>query len=307
MKYQIMIDILFTLLAKRKVSAAHLAGRHDISVRTVYRYIDEMTCAGIPIDVARGANGGIFISDTFKLPKGLMTREEYARAVDAMLAMLDQTGDEVLRAAVEKLSAQMKAEKYDSAISGNILVDSGAWGVERRISDKITAVEKAIEECEALEIDYVGRSGERSRRTVQPYLLIYKQYIWYMYAFCLKRGDFRTFKIGRIRSILTTGEHFEKQPFSRDDIPLSFWPNGENTVEARFSISPEALPFAEEWLGIENVYEREGAFYADVTLPDDESLLGKILSVGAGFEVLSPSELRNRVKKEAEKVAASYK
>ena len=87
MKYQIMIDILFTLLAKRKVSAAYLAGRHDISVRTVYRYIDEMTCAGIPIDVLRGANGGIFISDTFKLPKGLLTREEYARAVDAMLAM----------------------------------------------------------------------------------------------------------------------------------------------------------------------------------------------------------------------------
>ena len=77
-------------------------------------------------------------------------------------------------------------------------------------------------------------------------------------------------------------------------------------MEARFRILKEVLPFAEEWLGIENVYEREGNFYADVTLPDDESLIGKILSAGAGFQVLSPASLADRVKAEAKKIFESY-
>ena len=81
MKFQIMTGILFTLLARRKVKAAYLAKKYDVSVRSIYRYIEEMTVAGIPIDVVRGAQGGIFISDAFTLPKGLLTKEEYQKTL----------------------------------------------------------------------------------------------------------------------------------------------------------------------------------------------------------------------------------
>ncbi len=306
MKYQIMIGILFTLLARRKISAGELAAKYDCSVRSIYRYIEELVVAGVPVDVARGANGGIYISDTFKLPKGFMTREEYARTREAMLAMLGQTGDEALKSAVEKITAQMKTERLDGAISGNILVDSGTWGDERKFSEKLTLMERATEEREALEIDYVARTGEHTKRVILPHLLIYKQRIWYLYAYCRLRKEFRTFKIGRMRSILNTGEHFERLPFEKENIPLSFWRDGENDVEARFEISPATLPFAEEWLGIENVRAVQGKFYADVVLPDDESLLGTILSAGAGLKVLSPASLAARVKEEARRIAETY-
>ena len=157
-----------------------------------------------------------------------------------------------------------------------------------------------------MEIDYVARDGKRTRRVILPHLLVYKQNIWYVYAFCRLREEFRLFKIGRMRSIYLTGETFRSIPFSKKDVPLSFWTDGEKCVEARFRILKEVLPFAEEWLGIENVYEREGNFYADVTLPDDESLIGKILSAGAGFQVLSPASLADRVKAEAKKIFESY-
>ncbi len=88
-----MTEILFILLSKRKVSARELAQRFGVSVRSIYRYIDEMTVSGIPIDVARGASGGIYISDAYKLPKGFMTREEYARAIEAMLTLNEQLND----------------------------------------------------------------------------------------------------------------------------------------------------------------------------------------------------------------------
>ncbi len=306
MKYQHMIDMLFVLLTKRRVSAGELAARYNISVRTVYRYIDEMTVAGIPIDVARGAGGGIYISDAYKLPKGYMTREEYESAIGAMQAMESELGDPALSSAIRKLSAKAKEERQDGAITGNILVDSGTWGSERKFSEKLALLERSIAEKEALEIDYTARGGERTRRVILPHLLVYKQNIWYVYAYCRMRGAFRLFKIGRMRSILKTGEQFAPMPFSRDDVPLSFWTDGERTVEAKFLISPEVLPFAEEWLGIENVHEKDGRFVADVTLPDDESLVEKILSAGAGFKVLSPASLAERVRDEARKIAESY-
>lgn len=306
MKYQTMIDMLFTLLLRRRVSAGELAARYDISVRTVYRYIDEMTVAGIPIDVARGANGGIYISDAYKLPKGYMTREEYDRAIGAMQAMESELHDPALESAIRKLSAKAKEERRDGAITGNILVDSGTWGSERKFSEKLSLLERATAEREALEIDYVARDGKHSRRTILPHLLVYKQNIWYVYAFCRMRGAFRLFKVGRMRSIVKTGEFFEPMPFSRDDVPLSFWTDTQQSVEAKFALSPEVLPFAEEWLGIENVYEADGKYYADAVLPDDDSLVEKILSAGAGFKVLSPASLAERVKQEAKKIIESY-
>ena len=87
MKYQIMIGILFTLLKERRVTATELAAKYEISPRSVYRYIDEMTVAGIPINVARGQYGGIYISDAYMLPRGFLTRAEYDRAIAAMNAM----------------------------------------------------------------------------------------------------------------------------------------------------------------------------------------------------------------------------
>ncbi len=307
MKYQIMIGILFTLLARRKVSAGELAGKYDVSVRSIYRYVDEMTVAGIPIDIARGQNGGIYISDAFKLPKGLMTKEEYSRAIEAMLAMNGQLSDPALESAIRKMTAQMKSEKFDLTLSGNILVDSGSWGDEHRFSEKLSLIERAIEEREPLDIDYYSREGEHTQRRILPHLLVYKQNIWYVYAFCTTRNAFRLFKLGRIRTVLKTGERFERVPFKREDVPLKFWHEGEKSVEARFEISSEALPFAEEWLGVENITRQNGRCFAEVTLPDDESLIGKILSAGSGLKVLSPASLAERIAGEAERIAEGYR
>lgn len=306
MKFQIMLGILFTLLVKRKVSATELAAKYDCSPRSIYRYIDEMTIAGIPIDVSRGANGGIYISDAFKLPKGLLTKDEYGRTIEALLAMYEQLGDATLLSAVQKLSSQAKSEKTDLTFSGNILVDSGTWGDVTRFSEKLSLMERAIEEREALDVDYISREGKHTQRRILPHLLVFKQNIWYVYAFCLARNAFRLFKLGRIRTLNKTGESFERIPFRREDVPLKFWHDETGSVFAAFELSAQALPFAEEWLGIENIVKRENGYFAEVFLPDDESLVPKILSLGAGCKVLAPERLKARVSEEAQNLAKRY-
>ncbi len=306
MKFEIMLGILFTLLERRRTTAPELAAKYGVSTRTVYRYVDEMTIAGVPLDIARGPRGGIYISDAFKLPKGLLTKAEYRKTIDAMLAMNEQTGDADLAAAIGKLSAQVKREKQDLTVSGNILVDSGTWGDSRKFSEKLALVERASESCKALDVDYVSREGIHSHRRIYPHLLVYKQNIWYVYAYCTERDAFRLFKLGRMRSIVETGITFEKLPFNREDIPLNFWHDTNEAVEAVFGISPEALPFAEEWLGIENIRTKDGKHYSEVKLPNDEALIGKILSAGTGFKVISPRSLAEKVQREAELIAKNY-
>ena len=307
MKLVILLEILFDLLAKRKVTASYLAEKHEISARTVYRYIDILSLS-VPIYVKRGRDGGIFISDSYKLPVGFMTKDEYEAAIEALSAIYSHLPEERFLAAKRKLSAQVKAESRDLVLSGElgtILVDGSTWGDTRNFSDKLRLVEESIRDKNILEIEYHARDGEKSHRKIEPHVLVFKQNIWYVYAFCHKQRAFRLFRLGRIFSVLQLQEHFRKRPFKRENIPLNYW-TSEKSVSARFEFVAESFADAQDWLGVENFRQIGEKWYAEVTLPDDEALVRKILSLGAGVKVLSPDDLRQRVKETAAAIAAAY-
>ena len=134
-------------------------------------------------------------------------------------------------------------------------------------------------------------------------MLILKQGVWYVWAFCHTKQDFRTFKIGRIRSATFTGGKFVKREFTRDDVDLDFTYGDEDVVEVTLEIEKTSLADAEEWLGIDNVEPRGNKFYAAVSLPDDDALVNKILSYGGAVKVLSPQSLKERVRAVAQEIA----
>lgn len=305
MKYQIMVKILMLLLSRRKVCAREIAERYEISVRSVYRYIEELCVAGIPIDVARGRYGGLTIADTYRLPVGYFTKDEYTAAVNALTAMSSQVSDEAVLTALEKLQRQIKSERADTSVSGGIIVDGGTWGDTKKFSDKMAVCERAVNESLCLDIDYISRSGEHSRRIIDPHVLIFKQNVWYVYAFCHTKQSFRTFKIGRIKSARFTGKTFEKREISREEIPLNFGYRSEELIELVLEIDKEKLPDAEEWIGIDNIEPRGKKFVAEVSVPDDDGLVSKILGFGGGVKVVSPATLREKVIAAANNIIAT--
>lgn len=306
MKYQIMFKILMLLLSKRKITAKEIAERYEISVRSVYRYVEELNVCGVPVDVARGRYGGLTIADTFRLPNGYFTREEYAAAINALQAMAGQVHSESLISALEKLECRQKNERADISVSGNIIVDGGTWGDAKKFSDKMQVVEQAVNGCKSLMIDYISREGEHSRRVIDPHVLIFKQNVWYVYAFCHTKQEFRTFKIGRIKKASFTGGVFAKKEIRRSEIPLDFYYPVDKLVPVTLEIEKSSLADAEEWLGIDNIEPRGKSFIAEVTLPDDNQLVGKILSYGGAVKVLSPLNLKEKVISAAQDIAAQY-
>lgn len=305
MKYQIMIKMLTMLMSRRKVTAKEIADRYDISVRSVYRYVEELNVSGVPVDVVRGRYGGICISDTFRLPSGYFTRGEYAAAINALEAMHSQMNDEDTLSALEKLQRQQKADRRDLSVCGNIIVDGGAWADMGRFSEKMSVCEQAVKESACLEIDYISRGGEHSKRIIDPHVLIYKQNVWYVYAYCHSRQDFRTFKIGRIKLARFTGRTFVKKEFTRDQIPLNFEYSSEQFVPVTLEIKKDALADVEEFIGVDNVEPRGTALIATLRLPDDETLVDKILGYGGKVRVLEPQSLKEKVKSAALAIAES--
>ncbi len=302
MKYQTLIKMLMTLLAKRKVTAQQLADRYEVSVRTIYRYIEELIDADIPIDVERGRYGGISVSDTFRLPAGYFTREEYSSACAALRAWAAQVNDGAAVSALDKIERQRKADKRDISVCGNIIVDGGVWGDTGSFTNKMKACERAVNECACVQIDYISRSGEHSRRVIDPYVLILKRNVWYVYAFCHTKQSFRTFKVGRIKTLKFTGVNFVKQPIERTDIPLDFTYSSDKTAEVMLEIERAALADAEEWLGVDAIEPRGNALVCVVTLPMD-GLVNKILSFGGAVKVLAPQSIADEVKKTALHIA----
>lgn len=302
MKYEIMIKIMMLLLSKRKMTAKQIAERYDISTRSVYRYVEELNVCGVPIDVERGRYGGLTVADTFRLPTGYFTREEYASTINALTAMSSQVADESIISALEKLQRQQKNEKRELSVCGNIIVDGGTWGNGKKFSEKMRVCETAVNEEKCLLIDYISRGGEHSKRVIEPHVLIFKQNVWYVYAFCRSKQTFRTFKIGRIKSATFTGESFNKREFTKDEIDLEFRYSSKNLVDVELEIQKSSLADAEEWLGIDNIEPRGNSFFARMSLPD-EGLVNKILSYGGAVKVIEPQELKEQIKKAAKKIA----
>lgn len=302
MKYQIMIDIMMLLLSKRKLSAQDIASRYDISRRSVYRYVNELSLCGVPVEIARGRYGGISVADAFRLPSWYFTREEFDATVNALNAMRSQVSDKSVLSALEKLKSQQKSDRREDNVCGNIIVDGGAWGDGKRFSEKMRVCEIAVNERKSLQIDYISREGEHTKRVIDPYVLIFKQNVWYVYSFCHTKQTFRTFKIGRIKRASFTGEVFERKEITRDEINLNFCHKTATTVDVTLEIEKAALPDAEDWLGMDNIEPKGNAFIARITAPDDGGLVNRILGYGGAVKVLEPQDLREKVRAAAQKI-----
>ena len=190
--------------------------------------------------------------------------------------------------------------------SGNLIIDAGPWGNAVGYKNKLAVVQKAIDNNLILDIKYHDRDGDVTDRRIYPHVIVFKQGLWYVYAYCCLRNRFRFFKIGRIEQVIISDQKFERKNVTIDDIPLNFWENATNTENIVFEVDKKYLSDVEEWLGIENVKPFNGKFIADVTIPYDGGLLSKIMSFGDGVTVIAPEKLKNDIKSHSQKILAKY-
>ncbi len=307
MNFTMLLDILFELLKKRKITANALAEKYGVSPRTVRRYI-ALLSKSVPLSVTQGRNGGISLPDCYKLPAGFLSEEEYSSAIEALDFAYAQTTDERFLSARRKLSAQEKIEKRNLASAGEsglVYVD-GVWSVLPAFFDKLTALDDSIRGKTILTLQYRHESGETEECKIEPHALVLQNNRWILFGFCYTKRAFRSFCVGRILSVVNTKKRFLRREYSRSALPLELPEEPAPLLLVRFEISKRALSSAADWFGVENVYSSNGKHYAEVFLADDSRLVLKILQLGDGVKVLSPDSLRKRIAQTAKTILKTY-
>lgn len=307
MKLQALIDILFILLSRQKVSAKYLADRLDVSLRTIYRYIDELSIV-VPIYNTRGRNGGFSISETYKLPSSFFTKEENDFLRGVLSNMNNEVNSQMLTRILDKITAISKKADVDKTLDfGNLVIDGGPWGDVEGYKESVTFFENCIENNEIVDIGYVDRGENFSEREIEPHTLILKQGLWYVYAYCLKRNEFRLFRIGRISKAKATGKTFTRRSTENLKSTLNDWYENLSTDTIELLVDKKAKADIEEWLGVDKVSTlADGSIRATFNLPIDKTLVGKLLSFGNDVKILAPNALIKEVKNATKKVLELY-
>ena len=308
MKFEIMLGILFELMSKKCVKASSLADKYEVSVRSIHRYISGLESAGSPIYTLRGKQGGFAIVDTFKFASTFFTKSEYEQIINSLSAITNSVPNSILTNAINKLKSSNRNEYSGFDIkSGNLIIDAGPWGDTVGYKSKLVIIQNAIEDNKKLLIKYHDRNGDVTERTIEPHVIVFKQGLWYVYAFCHLRNEFRFFKTGRIEHANILNEKFVRREILQENLPFNFWYNSVETTQVTLKISKDCLSDVEEWLGIENVSNVKGIYYATVNLPFDKGLVSKIISYGKGIEVISPDKLRTEIIQQAKEILSIYK
>ncbi|MBQ7164792.1 MAG: WYL domain-containing protein [Clostridia bacterium] len=304
MKFEILIDIIFALLARRRVTAAEIADKHGISRRSVYRYIDEISRI-VPLYAVHGPNGGYAIEDSFRLPATFFTEGEYSVTMQALEAF-GKEFPEKASSALDKLKAGSKHAREINLATSSLMIDSGPWGVTENYNVKLRVLEECVESLSPVRIKYRDGNGEASERVIEPHVIVLKQGIWYIYAFCRLRCEFRLFKVGRIEMEIVQEGTFERKPTDGLAAALSY-DAADNREEVVIEADETVASEIEEWLGVDCVTRENGRIIARAMLPVNGGLTSKLLGYGGKIKVLAPAKLKNAILAAAANITEIYR
>lgn len=292
-----LFQIVYYLLDKGQATAPELAARFEVSVRTIYRDIDALSGAGIPVYAEAGRNGGIRLMHDFVLDQAVLSQEEKQEILTALQSI------NITRNIGESQTLQKLSALFAVPTENWLEVDFSRWGNQGFDKEKFELLKTAVIRRRHVRICYAGSDGTVSERTVQPYKLVYKSKAWYLRAFCTEKQDMRTFKLNRILEMTLLEESFvrrsflEEQDESADDYPL---------IVLRF---PREMAYrVYDEFDVNQIEKQEnGELITSARMPEGAWLLSFLLSFGTQVEILSPDYLREEIVRQAEKILKKYK
>ena len=288
--------ILYYILEKGKVTANELSEKFEVSVRTIYRDIDVISSAGIPIYATQGKGGGIEIADDFVLKKSLLSEKEQEQILVALKG-LEGINKQYENELLTKLSAFFKIKNTNW-----IEVDFTNWQRGNEYDELFNDIKLAIINKNIIRFTYFSSNEKETSREVKPIRLLFKGWDWYVYTFCLLRNEFRYFKLSRIRDLKILDENFED---SYEDVVLIKEMEYKDTVHVKLKFDRKvAFRVYDEMGDIKE--DEEGNLYAEIELPNDYNLYNYIFSFGVSVEVLEPIEIRNNIRDMINKMSRIY-
>jgi predicted DNA-binding transcriptional regulator YafY len=296
--------ILMRLREERPLRAADLAEECECSVRTVYRDIDALCLAGVPVAAMPGE--GYRLVQGYHLPPIAFTAQEAVQLLlgsDLATGLSTDAQREATRSAVAKVEAALQPETRREVDRLRQRIRVTSW-MRDGASRWLAALQQGVIHDRVLRLRYHSFSGDEvTEREVEPHFLMYYGNDWHLVAYCRLREGVRDFRAMRIQQVDLLEERFERPEY------VTPAPHDHTApIEVRIWVESPVVPWARESriYGYEREEPTEGGSVFVYSCWELRRLLPWILSWGASARVLSPPEIIRRVQREAVALADAY-
>lgn len=310
MKIDRLLSIVIILLNREKVSANELADKFEVSVRTIYRDIETINAAGIPIVSYSGNTGGFSIMKNYKVSHQLLNVEDMISIVSALKGISNIIDNSNVDMAIEKIKniiPRDKKEKFDKHLQRVVIDNSPWWNIRSSgESEKYNIIYESMLNKSNLRFGYINTKGEENVRNVEPITLVFKGSNWYLFAYCLLKNDYRVFKLIRMNNLgmlssntsdnRMTYEEYNKKQFSKN-----------NPIKVSLKFSKDIKHLIEESYEAECItLDETGDIIVDTVFYEKNTIYSMVLSYGEKVEVLEPKYIRDKIKEKLQKAIDLY-
>ncbi|MFW7433449.1 helix-turn-helix transcriptional regulator [Vagococcus carniphilus] len=304
MKIERLMYILVSLLSKKYIKANEIADIFQVSVRTIYRDIDTLSLAGIPIYSKKGNAGGFYIDEDYQLNSFLFSDVEKKAVYEMSQSLTSSFHHPKLEELNQKMAYLVEKNKSQSPY----FFDLSLWKSKHT---SLTEIEKAIEESRVIGFDYVSYSGEVTTREVEPINIVCKSQAWYVYGFCRLRQEMRLFRLSRIRKTCLSGERFSPEkfkPIEKEDIN-QFYEGISNSVKMIFvslEFDLEVRARVYDMFSEEEIKEVDNKLIVEKEMPMENWFIEVLLGFGGTLKVIKPLGLRQKIIQQAQSILEQY-
>ncbi len=309
MKIDRLVSIIMILLNRERIGAQALADLFEVSPRTIYRDIDAINMAGIPVRSTSGVGGGFEIMQEYKLDKKFFSADELSAILMGLTSLSDLVrGDELIHA-LAKVKSFIPADRAEEIKlkANQIRIDLSAWMGNRNIQVYLEMIKTALQERRLLSFEYVAHHGNKTARTVEPYQLVLKNSHWYFHGYCRKRNDFRLFRLSRISNLQIEKETFLPRDFQKTS--LKFEEIFETVpIRIKLRIHKSVMDKVLDYCSYEHFSPADDGYYiVDFPFIENDYNYDLLLGFGSKCECLEPLHIRTEMKRRIHELAAIYR
>lgn len=296
------------LLDKKRVGAHELADMFEVSPRTIYRDIDAINLAGIPVRSIPGVGGGIEIMPNYKVDRKVFSTADLSSILMGLSGLSTMMRGDELANALAKVKSFIPADKAkDIEMKANqVHIDLRPWMGNQNIQLNLEIIKAALQENRILLFEYANHQGNKTERTVEPYQLVLKNSHWYFQGYCLLRNDFRLFKISRVSNLHAQEELFIPRDYQKPQLEFD---DVLETIQTRIririhkSVMDQILDFCPY-----ECFSPDGDEHYIVDFPfiENDFYYNNLFAFGDKCECLGPPHVRDEMKRRARDIAAMY-
>lgn len=307
MKVDRLVSIIKLLLEKERVGAQELAEMLEVSPRTIYRDIDTINMAGIPVRSTSGMGGGFEIMQKYKLDKKVFSTAGLSVILMGLSNLSSvMHGDELVNALARVKSFIPADRAKDIELKANqICIDLSPWMGNRNLQPYLELIKTALQDGRLISFAYADRYGNKTVRTAEPYQLVLKGNHWYLQSFCYRRNDFRLFKLSRMSNLKMEEEVFTPRNYEKPQLDFA---DILETMQTRIKIRihKSVMDRMLDYCAYEDFPpDGDEHFIVDFPFLENEFYYEILLSFGDQCECLEPY-IRKGMKRKIQEIAALY-